>query len=142
MNTHLSPERISKWAMGEQSEAERQHVLECRRCAAEVWRLESALAEFGGAVRDWSERQTVVKPSRDGRRARPLRWAWVAALAMLVAAAVPLYRVDQQRKLERARADAALMEQVDREVSRAIATPMEPLAKLMTWDENNETTSH
>ena len=142
MNSHLSEEQISKWVTGERTSPEERHVRECPQCRAEVARFESALVAFGGAVRDWSERQTVVKPLRDGRHARPFRWAWVAAAVLLVAAAVPIYRIDRQRKAERARADAALMEQVDREVSRAIATPMEPLAKLMTWDETNDTTSH
>ena len=142
MNSHLSPEQISKWVIGERTPPEEQHVRECPLCSAEVARFESILAAFAGAVRDCSERQTAVRPLREGRRARPFRWAWVAAAVLLVAAAVPIYRIDRQRKAERARADAALMEQVDREVSRAIATPMEPLAKLMTWDESNETTSH
>jgi hypothetical protein len=133
MNSHLSPERISKWMMGERTSPEEQHVLECPQCSAEVARFQSALAGFGGAVRDCSERQSVMKPVRDGRHARPFRWAWVAAAALLLAA-VPIYRENQQRQAERARADAALMEQVDAQVSRAIAAPMEPLAKLMTWD--------
>ena len=33
-----------------------------------------------------------------------------------------------------ARADALLLEQVDAEVSRAVPRPMEPLAKLVSWD--------
>ena len=110
-------------------------MAECQQCRADVARFESTLAAFGGAVRDWSEQQSVVRPLRDGRRARPFRWAGVAAAALLVVA-VPIYRQDQQRRAERARADAVLMEQVDVAVSRVTAAPMEPLAKLMTWDEN------
>jgi hypothetical protein len=142
MNRHLTPEQISKWMSGERTSSEEQHLLECPRCSAEVAGFASTLAAFGGAVRGWSAQQTVVRPLRDGRRARPLRWAWVAAAALLLAAAFPIYRFDQHRQLERARADAALMEQVDREVSRVTAAPMEPLAKLMTWDETNDKTSH
>ena len=134
MKSHLSSEQISNWMLGERTSSEEQHVLECPQCSADVARLESALTAFGGAVRDAGARQSVVKPLRDGRRARPLRWVLVAATALVVAA-VPIYRQDQQRKADRAKADAALMEQVDAEVSRAIARPMEPLAKLMTWDE-------
>jgi len=142
MNSHLSPQQIAKWMIGERAPSEEQHVRDCPQCGAEIARLQSALAAFGGAVRDWSERQTVVKPVREGRGVRPFRWVWVAAGALLLATAVPIHKLEQRRELERARADALLMEQVDIEVSRAIATPMEPLAKLMTLDESNETTSH
>jgi hypothetical protein len=134
MNSHLSPEQISRWMMGERTRLEEQHVRECPRCGAEVAVFQSALDAFRSSVRGWSDGQSVVKPVRDGLRARPLRWAWIAATVLLLAA-IPIYRLDQQRKAERAKADAALLEQVDVQVSRAIAAPMEPLAKLMTWDE-------
>jgi hypothetical protein len=64
-----------------------------------------------------------------------VRWALVAA-ALLVLAAVPVYRnvQDRQRQAEIARADALLLEQVDAEVSRAVPRPMEPLVKLVSWD--------
>jgi hypothetical protein len=133
MSSHLSPEQVAKWMIGERTSPEEQHVLECPQCSAEVARFQAELVEFGSAVRDWSERHTVVKPLPQGRRARPLRWAWVAAAA-IVFSVVPGYFVAQHRKAERARADAMLMEQVDANVSRAIAAPMEPLARLMTWD--------
>jgi hypothetical protein len=135
MNSHLSAEQISKWMMGERTWPEERHVIGCPQCSAAVARFQSTLAAFGGAVRDWSGRQTGIKPWRDGRRAQSLRWA-LATTAILLLAAVPIYREIQQRKVERARADAALLLEVDTEVSRAIAAPMEPLAKLMTWEEN------
>jgi len=131
MNSHLSPDRISSWIMGEHTRLEEQHVRECSQCGAEVARMQSALAEFGDAVRGM---ERAAKPLVAVHRARPLRWGWAVA-ALLLLAAVPIYREDQQRKAERARADVALLEQVDVQVSRAIAAPMEPLAKLMTWDE-------
>ena len=64
-----------------------------------------------------------------------MRWALVAA-ALLVLAAIPIYRnaQDRQRQAEIARADALLLEQVDAEVSRAVPRPMEPLVKLVYWD--------
>jgi hypothetical protein len=133
MSSHLSPQQISKWMTGERASQEEQHVRECAQCSAEVAQFQEALADFGSRVRDWSERQPVANPLGEGRPAHPLRWAWVAVAALLLAA-IPIYRVDRQRQAERARAEAALMEQVDAQVSRAIAAPMEPLAQLMTWD--------
>jgi hypothetical protein len=61
--------------------------------------------------------------------------AGLAAAAIVLAAAVPLYRARAERhRAEVARADAVLLEQVDEGISRAIAEPMEPLAQMMAWD--------
>ena len=135
MNSHLTPEQVSNWMAGERQAPELLHVRECPRCRAEVERLQAALSAFGGALRNWSDRQSVPKPVWNGRRARPFPLAWMVAAVLLVVA-LPIYRVDKLRKAERARADEALLTQVDISVSRLVAAPMEPLAKLMTRDEN------
>jgi hypothetical protein len=135
MNSHLSPEQISRWMLGERTPQEEQHVRECPQCGDEVANFQTALTAFRGSVRDWSDRQRTARPVLPVLRARPLRWVWIAVTVLLLAA-IPMYREDRQRKAERARADGALLEQVDTQVSRAIAAPMEPLAKLMTWNQN------
>jgi hypothetical protein len=142
MNSHLSPEQFSRWLMGERTPLEEQHVRECSQCSAEIGNFQAAVAGFRDSVREWSDAKTVVKPILAGRPTRSLgltslRWACIAAMLLLLSA-IPIYRVEQQRKAERARADAALLEQVDRQVSRAVAAPMEPLANLMTWNQTNE----
>ena len=143
MSQHLSSREISQWMIGERTPQQEQHVRECSECGAELARLEASLALFRDSVRHWSDGQVRVPRSlaptrrRRGYPARPLpvRWALVAA-ALLVLAAVPIYRnaQDRQRQAEMARADALLLEQVDAEVSRAVPRPMEPLAKLVSWD--------
>jgi hypothetical protein len=143
MSQHLSARQISLWMVGERTPQQEQHVRECPECGAELARLEASLALFRGSVRHWSDRQVRVPghlaPTRRSRgypaRPRPLRWALVAA-ALLLLAAIPIYRnvQDRQRQAEMARADALLLEQVDAEVSRAVPRPMEPLAKLVSWD--------
>ena len=142
MSQHLSSQEISQWMIGERTPQQEQHVRQCSQCGAELDRLEAALALFRGSVRHWSGRQgraeppaiASMSPAR-GSRIQPMRWALVAA-ALLVLAAVPIYRnaQDRQRQAEIARADALLLEQVDAEVSRAVPRPMEPLAKLVSWD--------
>ena len=143
MSPHLSEREISLWMVGERTPQQEQHVRECSECSAELARLEASLALFRGSVRHWSDRQVrvprLLAPTRGSRgypaRPLPVRWALVTA-ALLVLAAVPIYRNAQvrQRQAEIARADALLLEQVDAEVSRAVPRPMEPLAKLVSWD--------
>jgi hypothetical protein len=143
MSRHLSSRQISQWMIGERTPQQERHVRDCSQCGAELARLEAALALFRGSVRHWSDGQNRaelppianISPARRGPRIRPVRWALVAA-ALLVLAAVPVYRdaQERQRQAEIARADARLLEQVDAEVSRAVPRPMEPLVKLVSWD--------
>ena len=143
MSQHLSSQEVSRWMIGERTPQQEQHVGECCECGAELARMEAALGLFRGSVRHWSDGQSRAEPSaigsilpaRGAARPLPLRWAPVAA-ALLVLAAVPVYRnvQDRQRQAEIARADALLLEQVDAEVSRAVPRPMEPLVKLVSWD--------
>ena len=136
MSQHLSSQEISQWMIGERTPQQEQHVRQCSECGAEVARMEAALGLFRDSVRHWSDGQVrVPRPLTPEPRPQPIRWALVAA-ALLVLAAVPIYRnaQDRQRQAEIARADALLLEQVDAEVSRAIPRPMEPLVKLVSWD--------
>ena len=143
MIQHLSSREVSQWIIGERTPQQERHVRECPECGAELARVEASLALFRGSVRHWSDGQNRAEPpamgsilaARRGPRVRPMHWALVAA-ALLVLAAVPIYRnaQDRQRQAEIARADALLLEQVDAEVSRAIPRPMEPLVKLVSWD--------
>ena len=143
MSQHLSSREVSQWIIGERTPQQEQHVRQCPECGAELARMEAALALFRGSVRHWRGRQSraeppaigSISPVRRGSRIQPVRWALVAA-ALLVLAAVPIYRNAQetQRQAEIARADALLLEQVDAEVSRAVPRPMEPLVKLVSWD--------
>jgi hypothetical protein len=142
MSQHLSSQEISRWMMGERTPQQEQHVRQCPQCGAELARMEAALALFRGSVRQWSGRQSRAEPPgigsilpARGSSTQPMRWALVAAM-LFVLAAVPIYRnaQDRQRQAEIARADALLLEQVDAEVSRAVPRPMEPLAKLVSWD--------
>jgi TonB family protein len=53
MNGHLTWEQISDYLIGDAAPHQARHVRECAACHAEVVRLESALSEFRGAVRQW-----------------------------------------------------------------------------------------
>jgi hypothetical protein len=137
MNEHFSPEQISRWMIGERTGQEEEHARLCPDCAAKVAGFESAIALFRESVRECGERYGGAAPKLPARSSRmwSFRWASVA-VALLLLAAVPIYKNsrDQRRQAEMARADAALMEQVDVEISRAVPAPMEPLVKLVSWN--------
>ena len=143
MSQHLSSREVSQWMIGERTPQQEQHVRQCSECGAELARMEAALgavSRFGAALERRAKPREPpamgsILPARRGPRIHPMRWVLVAA-ALLVLAAVPIYRnaQERQRQAEIARADTLLLEQVDAEVSRAVPRPMEPLAKLVSWD--------
>ncbi|HYL72610.1 MAG TPA: hypothetical protein VEU96_00305 [Bryobacteraceae bacterium] len=142
MNQHLSSEQIARWMTGERTPADEQHARQCRECGAELARMQAALALFRGSVREWSEQSSVEKqpvwkaePARRRWGIQPVRWA-LACVVLLLLAAIPVYRnaQEKQRQAALAKADAALLEQVDAEISRAVPSTMEPLVKLVAWD--------
>ena len=140
MTEHLSADRIAECVGGGPGPEEQRHLLECAECRAGVARLESALGQFREAVRGWSDGQSgrALERARAAAHRRParvwFRWPVLAALALALAVA-PVYKTvrDRQRAAQ-ALADAQLLEQVDREVSESVPSPMEPLAQLVSWD--------
>jgi protein TonB len=56
MNQHLTWEQISDYLIGDAAPHCAQHARECVSCGSEVARLQSALSEFRGAVRQWTGR--------------------------------------------------------------------------------------
>jgi anti-sigma factor RsiW len=148
MNGHFSPERISRWMIGQRTPQDEEHARQCPECAAKVAAFESAIARFRESVRDSGEQcprpgiplAAGVPRGRLNFAVRTYRWAPVAA-ALALLAAVPIYTssMARRRQAEMARADAALLEQVDAGISRAVPAPMEPLVKLVSWNTNRAT---
>jgi len=136
MNEHLSPEDISRWFAGERGEELKRHAGECEECSARLDAMESAMAEFRGAVHDWSAAQAAPAPRIAWRApVRHVGRRWIlAAASLLILASGPVWWHSRQeaRAREIARADA-LLEQVDAEISRAVPRTMEPLVSLVTW---------
>ena len=148
MTEHLSGQRMAGWVCGERTPEEERHLRECAQCGAEIARLESALGQFRESVRGWSGQrspaalQKVRAPeARRGPARIWFRWPVLVAAALALSVA-PVYKtvLDRQRAAQ-ALADAQLMEQVDREVSEAVPTPMEPMAQLVSWDSTSQDSS-
>jgi anti-sigma factor RsiW len=66
MSRHLSSPEVSQWMIGERTPQQEQHVRQCPECAAELARMEAALALFRGSVRHWSDGQSRAEPPAVG----------------------------------------------------------------------------
>ena len=148
MTEHLSGKRMAGWICGEPTPEEQRHVRECAQCGAEIARLESALGQFRESVCGWSDQRSPAALEKvraaAGRRGPArvwFRWPVLVAAALALSVA-PVYKTVLDHRLAvQALADAQLMEQVDREVSEAVPTPMEPLAQLVSWDSTSQDSS-
>ena len=148
MSEHLTERQVLECVTG--AAGMPRHVEECARCAAEVNRLSGAVRGFAAAVH---EAPVPAAPRLDWAEATRRRAGWApgwrlaTAVLILLLAAIPLlFRVHlprrsdfafvHQQQLERERADAALLDEVDAAVSRPVPQTVEPLVQLVAWGTN------
>ena len=163
MSTHLSASQISRSIAGERSSDAACHLSECADCRSRIEEFQGTLAGFRRSVRGWSEAQYEVRKHPAWRRdspaqsaQRPLYWAlyWPAmAAAFCALMAVLVFHGSAPRhgtsgdgqstaqsslhsSSHTLTMDAALMRQVDTEVSQTVPDAMEPLMRLVSWDES------
>ena len=112
------------------------HVENCAACRTEIANFRQAIGEFRGAVRGWSDEQAhrALEIPACPSETR----SWIAthqlALALLLAAVCLLVSVIVSRVGRRSQEpsnDAALLNQVDAQVSRSAPSSLEPLMKLV-----------
>lgn len=60
MTQHLTWEQISDYLIGGAGPAQASHARDCRSCGSEIARIEAALGDFRGAVRNWTERMSRI----------------------------------------------------------------------------------
>jgi len=134
MNQHLSDEQIAQWMWAERSEDASTHVAGCGECRRQIEALAGTLLEFREAARDYAaccEPRPVLRAATPRRPLLAVAWAVAAGLAV-AAVVFPVYRDRRQKAAADALADAALLKQVDAELSRAVPEPMEPLVSLVS----------
>jgi protein TonB len=61
MNQHLTWEQISDYMIGGAAPRYAQHARECSACRSEIERMQAALLEFRGAVRNWTDRMSAAR---------------------------------------------------------------------------------
>jgi hypothetical protein len=135
MSEHLSEREISAWAMGGREGASVAHVRECPSCRAAAEGLEGTLSDFRMAVREHSEAAILATPVAAAfAPSRSPLWPSLAvagvALAAILVAIVPEFPRSASVAPADPAADAALMRQVDADVSQAVPDSMEPLLQL------------
>lgn len=144
MNEHLSQDALSAILLGETPDnAAVAHLARCPACTHEIVAMRSALHGFRTSAHSWAAAQAAGPAPIRSRSARRT-WFVVPAFAVPAFAAACLIAVvawlaphwrerDASERAAAEIADAALLSQVDLEVSRAVPGPMEPLTTLVTW---------
>jgi hypothetical protein len=153
-NRHLSADDFSRWLVEGPVAEEETHLEGCGDCQAKLAEAREPLALFRTAVVAWSEGQPAPSLSVEDRSAGFWRsWVltnWMPAASVAFAALVLAVFLSHSSlwnhsgKQQSARevpsvSDAALMDQVDQEVSETVPDAMAPLTDLVSW--NAETTA-
>ena len=105
--------------MNHPNDEETQAAIRQFRDAAHNWRVPAPPALLFGAQ--------SPKP-----RVPAIQWVLAAAVALLLAA-IPFYRGTTRPQPANIVADAALLNQIDAQLSRDTPAPMEPLLNLVSW---------
>jgi hypothetical protein len=140
--THLSADQLSEWTLGERTASSAQHVASCPLCQSKIEQFEEALGGFRKSVRAWSENEFVNQPPLAWPD-KPVRWNWrplaaIAAVGLMIALLLTTFARHETRPLTASSVsiseDAALLSQIDQEVSRTIPAAMDPLSALVAGD--------
>jgi hypothetical protein len=120
------------------------HLLVCQQCSVELAELRQSLSLFCDATSAYANEQMRPLPRLVPVRRAQVRWLiptyWaVAAAAMLLTALLPMQVLRQRSQpaqsaatassaIDHSQSDEALLDDVDREVSASVPTPMQALA--------------
>ena len=143
MNNHLSEDQITEWTLGARDDFVSRHLETCRACSVAVEELRSAISCFRDSIhataqRDnsfWRDQQLAIRERVSDWY--PLHWAWVAAMAMVLIAAIFLTRApnpSQNKATEDA--DKALLQQVQADLAREVPEALAPA--VLIAEERNE----
>ena len=142
MKGHLTPEQFSDRVAGSLNPFAEEHLSECAECRAEVERMQDVLTGFRSSIQDWSAR--TMPPAQSLPAVRSAGWftqfravAAVVMLAVAVLAGLLINRTETVRGRQPSISDAALLEQIDKQVSRKVPAHLEPLLDLVAQDGGN-----
>jgi hypothetical protein len=146
MSKHLSHDQFARCFLSKPGDAEQQHLNDCRQCRIELDRFGATISSFRTAIRDRVDLEvsTSISAFATPRRAAPLsafvlRWSFIAA-SVLAFVMVPFLAREQKTRVimnqpSTAEDTNALMDAVNRHLSRTMPAPMEPVIALLPTNE-------
>lgn len=147
MNTHLSEDQFARYAVGRAAASELEHIRNCAECSAELERFGSTLSMFRSALRNRIDERVALHTSDifefslRSSRAGISKWYWaLAAAALVVLVVLPFFRTETVPREVREQVSAetnadAIMDAVNRHLSRTVPAPMEPVMALIPSEE-------
>jgi hypothetical protein len=144
MSNHLTEDQFARCAVGQGLKAELQHVLECAECRLELDTFKTNLGRFGVAIRQKVDNRLASRPwhfnpSRVPSAVAVPMWRLGVVFASILALVLPFFmagRKPEPRQAAPIEMDAdAIMNAVNRHLSRTVPAPMEPAFSLIPSEE-------
>ena len=145
MSKHLGEDQIAEWMLGASDEFVSRHLAACHACSAAVEELRSAISGFRDSIhataqRDhsfWRNQQLAIAQRASARGWYSLGWAWVAAMAMVLIAALFLTRTpNPPQNAATEDADNVLLQEVQGDLAREVPKALAPA--VLIAEERNE----
>ena len=144
MSNHLSQDEFEKCVLGRPGQAELDHLTGCPECRAELEQFRKALSLFRSAIHDLADDRsplqasdvTTFVPAATGAP----RWRWALLAAGCVALIIFTIFISDKRppvpaEQPSAESPEAIMERLNRHLSRTVPAPMEPVMSLIPSEE-------
>jgi len=141
MSYHLSQDQFEACVLRRTGQAELEHIRDCPECRAEFDHFNKVLSLFRSAVRDRVDDRIAREASN--RATRPpaadtipkWRWGFVAAVFVTVVV-IPFFLPENTtpepaEQVSAEMSPEAVMERLNRHVSRTVPAPMEPAMSLI-----------
>lgn len=145
MTKHLSPDQISAWLADERTEEMEQHVANCAECQAELAAFEGTLSEFRKSAETWAEHQcpphfaTIHHIRRAPYRSalRSLSLVIATAVICILAFVGVLHHPAASPAAQTQLSDAALLQQVNSQLSQNVPSSLTPLDSFVSWENSS-----
>ena len=146
MSNHLSQDQLAQCFIGRRTSAELQHILECSECSAELERFGATLSLFRSAIKDRIHERlalqtsAVTEPSFNHAGGGISKWRWAfGAAAVVVFGTLPFFVTESRPTANHGQVSIesspdAIMDAMNRHLSRVVPAPMEPMMSLIPND--------